>query len=598
MLSSVILAAPALLMLVVKMAVVTSVARGASRFAEDRLASWLMAWVIVHAAMIGIMLCLSAVHALSQAAVWAVALSSASISIARLGIRQPIPALRIGSVLFAALAVFMLFRAAFFQEFTLDAQTYGLSRLGLWMNYQTILVHMPTEQVNIFSNEWNGELNALLYGLAAGNIQGFMFGNVEVLLVVFLSVVWLARLLGASEGWSCLVALALATSPACLGLAGTFKGDLLAVAAVVMAAGWAVTFVRSPRPVFLALAIGCCSLAVGAKITAVFPCLAIALVVGWEALRRLKLRPLTLGIAMGAVLSLPLVSRYLANAVVYGTPLKRTSNETMAAGISTFLDSAGFIGRMLLRTGPDSGQAYGWLIAGGLGASGFLCVGILLYQAWRGPRLDGVRTVLAVAAVLSLAVAAFVVPSQPWAFRYFLPAVMLAAVAFLSVRVKSSITAVLLSAAAVGVFLANVENLLRPGEINGNSTFTDTLGRSARSTLVDRTFLNYPPLRQDFGFDLIEIDQGRQMNVAVHAYLNRPSAPLIGSRAQNRLTYFETEGGLLASLGHQCFDLVALTKLKPVPLNRDAVRELTSAGYQVITDGELLSLARNSAGCP
>ncbi|MBB3945905.1 hypothetical protein GGQ73_001840 [Rhizobium skierniewicense] len=576
---------------------ITLYSRPLVKIAGNPSAAWLMAWVFLQAVLIIFVLVASAFDALTTTTVWI-----ALLVIVATSLRWSKPRIELGktvtfgSVLFSAFFAFQLFKCVFFQEFTLDAQTYGLPRLGLWMNYQSVLIHMPTEQINIFSNEWNGEINALLYGIAAGNVQGLMFGNLEIFLVAFLSICLLSRQLGASRQWSAMVAAVLSTAPVCLGVAGTLKGDLLAVPAVAMAASWIVIYCRKQTAVSAAMVIACCALAVGAKITAVFPAAMISIILVYLSIRGRSFLTLVNGALLSLVISLAFMSRYIANIFVYGTPLKRTANETVQAGVATFLDSSRFVARMFIRSSPDSGQQFGWLLAGGFGFSGILCAGLLIYQV-KGKWIDGMRTALALGALAALGMACFMIPAPPWSFRYFVPSVIIGVTAIASISFRSKIAAIVLSVGAVLVIFMNSQYLIRVGEINANSSFGKSLQRAKHTSPVERIFLSYPPLRKEFGFGKIDIDGETPLTIAVHAFLNRPSGALVGSRAQNRLIYFSTERDLFEAVKAQCFDVIALTKFKPIPLENTARSALLENGYSIITDGELVSVSKRNVSC-
>jgi hypothetical protein len=93
------------------------------------------------------------------------------------------------------------------------------------MNSGSVFNHMPTPQLNLFVNEWNAEINDLGFALFSNDYIGFGFGNLEILLWLFISIVWVTRLVGLSNEWAFVLAAVLGSAPAMVGLACTIKGD-------------------------------------------------------------------------------------------------------------------------------------------------------------------------------------------------------------------------------------------------------------------------------------------------------------------------------------------------------------------------------------
>jgi hypothetical protein len=582
-----------------KLLVIASLNRKLGERIPNFLGGWLASWLTVHTTMVAAFLALSAFQALTPIAIWILFSGAAALLHRQWGHFSEKLSQAPGTWIFFIIFGAMVVRASISQEFTLDAQSYGLARLGLWMNYRSVLVHMPTEQLNIFSNEWNGELIALSYGLAAHSIQGFMLGNVEVLLVFFLAASFLSRALGAPQGWASLVALLAASSPAVLGLTGTLKGDGLAVAATLMAAGWLISFTSHPRTLTLALVWISATLAVSSKITAGPVCGLIflaALLIGYRAL---KFSEITKALGISVIFSIAITSRFTLNWIFYNNPFKRTGNETISPSWDTFTSGITYISKMIFSFSPPLPGLEGasWLLAGGLGVSGFATAAIVLHQLLTKVAVHKKHALLILIAALGLVAEAWVIPTPPYAFRYFLPGVTLILVCLCSFEIRGRAAHLLLSSFVVCAAVINFSYVTWTGEINANRRFTEFITLSINSTPLERSLLHYPPLSEQYGVASLNIDKGATKEIAVHAYLNRPTASLLGSRAQNRLVYFENEASLIAGLDEKCFDLVALSKKEPGEISSQIRHELAVRDFEIATDGDLITMARATQQC-
>ena len=137
-----------------------------------------------------------------------------------------------GAWVFVFVALLMTARAFVLSDFTWDAQTYGMPRLAIWMHagFDPGRYADGPDQYHRQRMEWRAERPPLWLEVS-GNLQGFGFGNVEILLVAFLAALWLAEVLGASRRVAEFTAATLVATPAVIGLATTVKGDLLDAAA-------------------------------------------------------------------------------------------------------------------------------------------------------------------------------------------------------------------------------------------------------------------------------------------------------------------------------------------------------------------------------
>lgn len=584
-----------------KIAAVTFGAALLRKHCPDGLAAWLASWIVFQAAMILAMLGLSIGGLLSGAAVWTLLiLSCAAIGLlawrqrVSFGLWSGVRAGSLGFVLFAGVFAIVAARAAIYQDFTWDAQTYGLVRLGIWMNYGSILVHMPTVQLNVFTNEWNGELIALLYGLAAGNLQGFMFGPVEILAVTYCSAAWLAFRLGARPFWASLVGAIIAATPACLGLAGVIKGDLLAGTALLIAAGWLTTLPSHPV-IGAAMLTASLALAVGSKITTVLGALGLA--VGSLVIARKAHWPsLIRGAAFGLALTLIILSRNVANFIVYGDPLKRIAGESARPGVDTLLAALDFVPAMTFRFSvvQPGLPAFGWLLAAGMGLTMFIACGAMILQWASGARPSGTRLLLIVAALAAACATAFLTPTFQWSFRYYLPMLMIVAVALMAAPLSALriVPRLTLVAGTVLAILVNGSYVFWPGEINGNNTFEATVPTVLPATPRDRALLMLPQVRQGYGVDEFDFDGLTPQTFAVLAEFDRPVSPLIGSRAQNRLYLASSMRELVDTTRTRCPDFAVVTKGQPAGLAANDRAAIEDLGYDIAKESEMAVVAK------
>ena len=277
----------------------------------------------------------------------------------------------------------MYLRSLFLTDYTTDAQVYGLPRLAIWLNRGSVLVHMSTVHLNLFVNEWNAELNSLAYALASGAYLGFAFGNLEFLFILFVTIYWLARLLGAPLFWALSLSAALGSAPVMLGLASTVKGDLLACIAFLMVLGWLIKIRQGESPLFaIGMLLLSATLAVGSKIS-VIPAVMALSVFAVVLIRRSYLREFwlvpaltKLGLFFGLMV---FTSRFWVNWVVYGNPLKRVDGEQARFSFTHIIGNLRITADRLFGVWSESqGEGRMWALAGSMGWAGWLIVIVAL----------------------------------------------------------------------------------------------------------------------------------------------------------------------------------------------------------------------------
>lgn len=574
-----------------KLAGVTGCAVLLKPYVSSRLSAWLAAWIVLTFATNLAMLLASAFAALTMWFIWLWLGALGAIAVAT---RRDLYSAVGGSKLFLpAIPILVVVgvvavRAFIFADFTWDAQTYGLARLGLWMNYDSILVHMPTNQINVFCNEWNGELLALVYGLASGSIQGLMFGGVEALLVTCLAAVFLARGLGSSIGWASLVGGVVGSTPVVLGMAGMLKGDLLACGALLLAAGWAVSIARGQWLSF-AMMLAAGALAVGSKVTVAFGMIAICGFGAFMALRVLSARQICAALGTGGALSLIFLSRNAINWIVYGNPLIRVRGEDPVPGLDTLVAGLGYVGPMLTQSSVyRAGEpVYGWLLSAGMGFTFILAVAVAVSRWLRGDTWHPASFILILGAAGAVLATAYVLPIHPWSFRYFAPVVLVASVALMAVhQARTSLRRVAL-VVTTGVIVWQTTYLGWAGEINGNGSLSWAVQLLPTISPRDRTLISNPPLKDAYAVDKYAFDGDTEKTFVVLAEFNRPIAMFLGSRAQNRLILTSTTDELMREVARANPDYAVMTKASGGVPTRPEL-----GNYQVEVDNEMVTLWR------
>ncbi len=603
--------------LFLKAAAIWAVGKGFSaRFGHDRLTALLAAWMMVNAGQNALILALSAFDALSQPFfIICVLLAVAAVHVAMQQSRFPpiaeadLPQARLMLPLGLLAILLLLFwlRSGLGADYTWDAQTYGVPRLAIWLNYGTVFIHMPTIQLNLFVNEWNGELNALAYGLAAGSYAAFNYANLEVLAGFMAVVFWLARLLGAPVLNALCLMLILGSMPAILGLASTLKGDLLGCVGFLFTAGWLLRLLRGDRSgVNLALLLLAASWAFGAKISVLLPLLALIIVAGLALGRNLTAALIGLprpALLWGGAALLIFSSRFWANWIVYGNPMQRVEAEKVTFQASYVLDNLVLsFARIFPGLIETPGNHLSWALSNDMGAAAwFLCGVLLLWLVLRrftaardagqnnptGMAAPGLLLVVLVAVAVTVVATMFLTPAFNWNFRYFLPGLLLLLIAAgAGLPSLSGRHSTLLLIGSMLVVVMNVALAVRPGEILPAVAWERPVSKLAEAnTPIKRLLRVYEHLNHTAAVDGLRLDTDKALDILVYKEYAPALLPFIGSQAQNRLSLVATTDDLLAKADLRRWDLVVVAALSGL---RDArlVALLEQRGYWVAVDNE------------
>ncbi|NSL17175.1 hypothetical protein HRQ65_02100 [Tatlockia micdadei] len=413
----------------------------------DILASLLGSWLVIQCFFIAWMLLLSAFHSLSAGGIWLGMFLVNFVFVLFLARETKAPTLSItdwklflsptNSIAFLTMvAIFSIltYRSIYFFDQTLDGVIYGLTHLEFYAYYKTLFTVQPTQAFNLFSNEWNGELNGLFYQLAVDNDQAVSFGNVEIWLFCILGYSWLSGLFGLPARFRVVAGLLLGSTPVLLGLAMTINGDLLAIMSFAIALGFTLRVLtinnKLHNELDLLFAFTALGIASGAKITVLPYVILMAILLLWVGFRG---RKDTFWLFSGCILSLATGnSRYIINLFIYGNPFKHV--ESAVPSVSNVINNLNGIVKTGLSLPDLSSQETAWILTYGLGFLGIPMLTWFGYGLWRKNKnlLHFLKTRLSLPFILTLfflglgfSLLLLTLPSSSWSFRYFCPYLML-----------------------------------------------------------------------------------------------------------------------------------------------------------------------------
>jgi hypothetical protein len=524
----------------VKVAVLGGVSLRIQRFTG----SWTMAvalgWVAVHLYLIGVLLLLSPLRAANGSAVW-LALGAGSLftareyTVDRLAITKSGAPFLITAVTSVGLSVFVFltYRSLYFFDTTWDALTYELPRISFYAQFQSLFVHQPSVALNIFANEWNGELVALLARLATGSDQAIGFGGAEIWLWGCIALDAVGRRLGVSIVGAALIALLLMTTPAALGLAMVVKGDLLAAIALCLGLGCLFPKEEPPAGFLLASGLVVLSFGAGAKV-ALLP-IAFLLVV--HGCIRLARDPLTRRwLLLVAALCALGTARYVTNIFVYHNPVKRVGAEHAVPGFATLRENVGGVACKWFDTisWPWAAPSERWVLGFGFGAAGWLALLsialVVLSKRGRIERFGFAKWWLVGIFAVSWLYVGLNIHWQSWAFRYHLPWVMTVALFALAVGFRR-LTARGSSRCALVLLAVTVIQAIYPCG-HGEVIFGSFAEARARSQLERKVAFNgymWSPALQTFV-------SGPPSRVVIFNQLDSAILPFFGDDSRHRVT--------------------------------------------------------------
>lgn len=243
-------------------------------------------WLIVYSGMIAMMLALSCFEAMNRICIYGGGILSIVVMILycrcvdkkclRTFILDIWNNLRYANTItyiaicgFLLLSAYIIGHNSLFFDGTWDAHTYELPRIELFVQKETLFVNMRSEAINIFSNEWNGELNAAFYAILCGTNQGMFLANAENFIYSLLAVYWFCRKIGINKNYTFGAMLGYCGMPAVVFLAMVVKGDFVTVPFFLTAVAWLKDYIESKQGFSFFFLMTAGGLAAGSKISMV-----------------------------------------------------------------------------------------------------------------------------------------------------------------------------------------------------------------------------------------------------------------------------------------------------------------------------------------
>ncbi len=171
-----------------------------------------------------------------------------------------------GIILFS---IYIIGHNSLFFDSTWDAHTYQIPRIELLTQKETLFVNMTSRAMNIFSNEWNGELNAIFYTIMCSTNQGMFLANAENIIYSFLAVYWFCNKIGLKHNNILMAMLWYCSMPVVVFLAMVVKGDFIAIPFFMITVIWLKEYIETKSQYALFFLIIGGSLAAGSKISLV-----------------------------------------------------------------------------------------------------------------------------------------------------------------------------------------------------------------------------------------------------------------------------------------------------------------------------------------
>jgi hypothetical protein len=466
----------------------------------------------------------------------------------------------------------------------------------------------------------------------SGAYLGFNFGNLEILIVLFAVIAWIAGLLGVPLFGAFFLSAVLGSAPAILGLASTVKGDLLACTAFLMAFGWLIQLKEGDRsPLVFGIIVLSVTLSLGSKISVLLPAITILIfataLMGRSITHDLWQLPILIRLGLVAILFI-FSSRLWTNWVVYGNPLIRIEHVQfsfvqMLANMELAADRMFAIGKEL------QGKGQMWALSGSMGGTAWfivICVILSLPGAAKRFRRStpyqsastdtpagglsnsttahdlgvnslakiGLPIFIATAASMALSDASLALldPSlglsdaAPWAFRYFLPGVMVLLLGIGAITLSKDIfsgSCIIIAFISILTIAVNIGITSRPGEVLPTIHFDKlvTMVQQANTPLKRISLMLKGPYQaaevENLGLD------AKPMRILTFNGLGEPLIPFLGSHAQNRIRTVANEKDLIFASTQAEWDVVAILLKKNL---RDPIitRQLIQQGYFVVVD--------------
>lgn len=294
--------------------------------------SWIRiaeAWIIVQTYLFGAMIFLSCFHFMTRFSLYIfLIVPNIGYIVSKFLKKEKVnlPRIRVTLSGLGVLLVvlYVICHSFFFMDSTWDSHTYEMTRILLFSEKKSLLINMDTAIINIFTNEWNGELNAIFYRILSGNNQGISFGNAENLLYGSMCIMCFAEQMKLSVRNKNIITLFIITQPIVIALSMTIKGDFLVIFLMIISYVLWDNFMKNKNNFHLTILLITLGMMAGTKISMV-PFAGIGgIIIAIYTLKNYK------SFLKGYIISflgiLICCSRYVLNFIFYGNPFMRVDS--------------------------------------------------------------------------------------------------------------------------------------------------------------------------------------------------------------------------------------------------------------------------------
>jgi hypothetical protein len=193
--------------------------------------------------------------------------------------------------------------------------------------------------------------------------------------------------------------------------------------------------------------------------------------------------------------------------------------------------------------------------------------------------------ILATAGIL---INAYLIPSFPWSFRYFLPSLLLLLIALLAAAANSLPHQRVTDFVCLGCVGAQALLINPPNEL-----FLDWNDFDNSRSPIARSVNFHPYFLEDAMIAEYRLDNEPKRIAILSTGPTRPKNIFAGSYAQNRLFLNDTKAGITASVHDNHPDFLVISKTDPVkPATQEQIAIITGAGCQQPKDNNWFIIAK------
>lgn len=400
--------------------------------------------------------------------------------------------------IFFAFSVYLIVHSFFYYDVTPDALAYGMPRILLFAQ-KGLFTNLHSVSTNIFTNEWNGEINAVFYKVMTDDSQAIPFANIENWIYGIVCIYYCCKKVIKEEMLVRYTVLSLMFTPVVLFLSFVCKGDLLAIflLPILCVSAYGVFVKEEVTDINMLLVLTSGSLCAGSKISMVpivglITILVFGNIIKDKNWRMLKYFPYAVAIyTIGCF-------RYILNLFYYGNFFQRVDaqNEKLSFSLSRLFESISMLMKDIVWNNDNvftKDYIYALSANGGLAVVllGILNVLIIFSHIKVFKTLNRRKVIFGSVIIFSLLFMLSTTMYLNWSFRYYAPYIWIIllfgiGLGYKTIEKKSiSSNIYILSNALVAVIsvFSSICLVLMPNEINGNGL---TIGDMASKREVER----------------------------------------------------------------------------------------------------------------